>query len=253
MGQYVALLDILGFKDMINNNSHEEMVNLFENFRIYVQKSLAKHKTTTDRWGRLTYDVAGTKINSNIISDSLVFWTNDNKASDFFELVDCLHLFISFCHNLPKIFLRGGITYGDFYYDNTGIIRGKDALVIHPIMFGKALVDIYEIEKTLQISGCIITEKAIEEAAQNDKPFFDEKWKEFVDEKKVVQYQMPTKSQPITFWTINWVRDSTHPDLEEITNGFSSFNKNTDVTGIKEKIDNTIAYYSYIKDNVFKR
>lgn len=253
MGQYVALLDILGFKDMINNNPHEEMVHLFDNFRIYVQMSLAKHKTTTDKWGRLTYDVTDTTINSNIISDSLVFWTNDNKTSDFFELVDCLQSFTSFCHNLPKIFLRGGITYGDFFYDNNGIIRGKDTLVIHPIMFGKALVDVYEIEKTLQISGCIITDKAIEEAHHNNAELFHQKWQEFLDEKKLVEYEMPTKKDPIKAWTINWVRDVTHPDLEEITNGFSSFNKGTDEASVKAKTENTVAYYTYIKENIFKK
>ena len=120
-------------------------------------------------------------------------------------------------------------------------------------MFGKALVDVYEIEKTLQISGCIITDKAIEEAHQNNTELFNQKWQEFIDEKKLVEYKMPTKKEPISAWTINWVRDVTHPDLEEITKGFSSFNKGTDEAAVKAKIENTIAYYTYIKENVFKK
>ena len=253
MGQYIALLDILGFKDIINNNPHEEIVQLFDNFRIYLQKSLSKNRTTSDNWGRLTYDVSETTINSNIISDSLVFWTNDNKACGLFDLIECLETFTKFCHNLPKIFLRGGITYGDFFFDYNGVIRGKDTLVIHPIMVGKALVDVYEIEKNLQISGCIITDKALKEASLNDKTMFDQKFNEFVLERKIVEYEMPTKTGIIKSWTINWVNDVADPNLDEILAGFSSFNKRTDDEGVKEKIKNTISYYKYIKHNIYNK
>ena len=184
MGQYVALLDILGFKDIVNNNPHEDIIHLFDNFRVYVQRSLSKQKTMEDQHGLCTYDVRESTINSTIISDSLVFWTNDSKATGLFELIDCLQSFTSFCHNLPFIFLRGGITYGDFFYDNSGIIKGKDTLITHPIMVGKALVDVYEIEKELQIAGCTITESAITAAREDEESYFDEKWQELISEKK---------------------------------------------------------------------
>ncbi len=253
MGQYVALLDILGFKDIINKNPHEEVIKIFENFRIYVQMSLANHKTMRDTYGRATYDVRDSTINSNIISDSLVFWTNDNNASGFFELVECLQSFTSFCHNLPKIFLRGGVSYGEFYYDNNGVIKGKDSLIIHPIMFGKALVDVYEIEKQLQIAGCIITDQAIQEAQHNNSPLFEEKWKALIGENKIVKYNIPTKKGVTDAWSINWVKDAANPDLSEISKAFSSFNKSIDDASVKEKMNNTIEYYNYVKANFYTK
>jgi len=253
MGQYVALLDILGFKDIINNNPHEEVVDLFKHFRIYVQMGLAKNKTTEGLNGRLTYDVRASTLNSNIISDSLIFWTNDNKASGLFEVIDCLHIFTTFCHNLPHIFLRGGITYGDYYYENNGIIRGKDTFIIHPIMVGKGLVDVYEIEKQLQIAGCIITENAIEEAKGDGTSFFADNWDMFIDEKKIVKYEMPTKKGKMDSWTINWVRDLDRSDFKEIKDGFSSFNKRIDDVSVQEKIENTMAYFLYVKEHVYKK
>lgn len=253
MGHYVALLDILGFKDIINNNPHDEIVRLFKNFRIYVQRSLAKNKTEIDNRGQLTYDVTETTINSNIISDSLVFWTNDDDTSGLFELIDCLQSFTSFCHNLPAIFLRGGISYGDFFYHNNGVIRGKNTIAVHPIMVGKALVDVYEIEKTLQVAGCIITDKAIREALQNNKDLFDQKLNEFISEKKIVKYDMPTKTDTIKCWTVNWVMDEPHPDLKEIKNGFLSFNKEIKNASVNAKIENTINYYKYIKKHIYKK
>jgi len=253
MGHYVAFLDILGFKDIILNNSHEDVVRLFDNFRIYVQRSLAKDKTMTDSYGRLTYDVRDSTINSNIISDSLIFWTNNNKATSLFELIDCLHSFTIFCHNLPHIFLRGGITYGDFYYDHNGVIRGQDTLIIHPIMLGRALVDIFEIEKQLEIAGCVVTPAAIDAAKSDDIDLFNEKWKDITAEKKVIEYDMPTKKGILRSWTINWVRDILHPTLDEITKGFSSHKKGTDHPDVKRKIENTINFYNYIKENIYKK
>jgi hypothetical protein len=252
MGKYIAFLDILGFKEIILNNPHEKVVELFENFRIYVQRSIAKGETKEDNLGRMVSDVSDSTINSNIISDSLIFWTNDNKASGLFELIECLQLFTTFCHNLPKIFLRGGITYGDFFYDYSGIIKGKDgALMVHPIMVGRALVEVFQLEKQLEIAGSIISNEAIEEARANDEEFFDKKWRELSEEKKIVKYNMPTKREAINVWTINWVNAVTHPTLDELIKGFSNFNKRTDHPDIQAKIMNTIGYYQYIKQNVY--
>lgn len=253
MGKYVAFIDILGFKDMIRYNSHEEMVGIFDNFRIYVQRSLADDKIISDSTGRHTYDMSNSKINSNIISDSIIFWTNENKTSDFFELVNCLHSFTSFCHNYPKLFLRGGITYGDFFYDNNGILKGRETISIHPMMFGIALVDVFEIEKTLELSGYIITNKAIEEAQKNDNDLFKNKWKQFIDERKLVEYQMPTKKGSIKYWTINWVREGKILGLEEITTAFSSFKKRTADKSVKIKIENTASYCKFIEEMVKKK
>lgn len=54
-------------------------------------------------------DVSQPVVNSTIISDSIILWTSDDSTESFFELVNCIHRFISFCHNKPMISLRGGL------------------------------------------------------------------------------------------------------------------------------------------------
>lgn len=136
MKQYIAFLDILGFKDLIKNNTTEEVFALFSQFPLYLQLNLANHETTIDGNQRLVPDVSKTRINSNIISDSIVLWTNDDDQNSFFELVECLQSFLTFCHTRPHIFLRGAITYGDFIYKDNRFTNEKGIQIIHPIMFG---------------------------------------------------------------------------------------------------------------------
>lgn len=275
MEHHVALLDILGFRELIHNNDHPELMRIFDNFRVYVQRAIAGGKTTVDFRGRMVSDMTDVKVNSTIVSDSLVFWSMDEKASGLIALIECLHEFLRFCHNLPHIYLRGGLTGGSFHYEYTGAIRSSaGAMSTHPMMLGKALVDAYEIEKMLQIAGCIVTEDAIRIAKENDDIGFEGEWQRLIDEKKIIQYPMPFKPMPLpwpinwyagikrwtagnknngfTYWTINWVQDILHPTHEELAAGFTSFKKSIKGKSAKQKLRHTMAYYDFVKAHVYK-
>lgn len=73
MGAYVALLDILGFKDIIENNTHEDVTHYFETFRIHLQGGISDWKSTTGESGEAIFDVKTSDINSLIISDTVIF------------------------------------------------------------------------------------------------------------------------------------------------------------------------------------
>ena len=42
MYTYIALLDILGYRQLILNNTAEEIEGLLQNMPVYIQRSLAK-------------------------------------------------------------------------------------------------------------------------------------------------------------------------------------------------------------------
>lgn len=241
--RYVVLLDILGFRDMILNNSHDEMVHLFDNFRIYLQMSIANQKTKLDKNGRSVFDISDSRLNSSIISDSIIFWTNGSDTEDFFELIKVLQRFLSFCHNLPKLYLRGCLTHGDFSYFDSGLLLGKESRMNHPIMLGKALVQAFEIEKELEIAGLVITNEALAAASDNNPNLFDKGWSELVLTGKIFQYKMPGKTSVQIYWTINWTRKPGNPTRQELEDGFSSFNRSVSSSSVQAKINNTLRYF----------
>lgn len=254
MGKYVALLDILGFSEIVSKNSHQDIVDLFDRFIIYVQMSIANYKSMEDQHGRTVFDLRNSVINSTIISDSIIFWTNDESTSDFFELVEITHRFLTFCHSLPFIFLRGSITFGDFHYNYPDVIRGKGSTMVHTLMVGKALVTAYQNEKKLEIAGCIINNDAINTARNYNQSIFNYKWNEFLFTNKLVEYEMPLKhGLTEKYWTLNWVKETTDHTFQELIDGFSSFNKNVEAKEVKSKIENTLNYYLTIKKEIFNQ
>lgn len=262
--KYVALLDILGFKGIITNNSHKEVVELLDNFRVYLQMSLADSKTTIDAKGYHTFDIGKAKINSAIISDSLVFWTSDDKPDSLFDLIDCVWGLISFCHNLPKIFLRGGIACGNFQYDHNPI-KVNGIISNHSFIVGKALVDAYSLEQRLEIAGCVISKEVLDTARSHDPEGFNKRLSDYFNKNKLTYYQMPTKysinffdlslmlTKKTKYCTINWVRDTATPSKDEIAKGFSAFGKTLGSRSAKRKLKNTLRYFEDMKRNVFKK
>lgn len=246
MKRYLGFLDILGFREMVTSMPNDKLQRIFENFRIYVQRSLAEGKTTLQN-GKMVSDLSASTINSALMSDSLVFWTNTDSTMEFFQLVNLIQDFMMFCHNKPKIFLRGAITIGDFFYDNSGLIKGKNSLNSHTLLFGKALVEAFILEKTIDIAGCIITEDAIKRASEEENLAFKENFDNCLKERKIVEYETPTKKGVTKYYNINWVQDTTYPTRDEIKEGFTSHNKKLDNEGAVKKMENTLAFYDFIK------
>lgn len=248
MAAYIALLDILGFKDIIEKNTHEEAIHYFETFRIHLQGGIANWKSATGEYGEPIFDVKTTDISSLIISDTVIFWTNDDSIKSFFNITRAIQELLRFNHNLPKRYLRGGITYGDFYYHNNGIIKSNSgALLKHDLMFGKALVAADRYEKNLEMIGCVIDDEAINHARSINPNSFEVSWQQLNKENKILFYPVPFKQDIRECWTINWVQDSSNPDISEIIEGFAGDKKSIDHPNVQKKIENTTAYFRFAK------
>lgn len=245
---YIALLDILGYGELIENNDTEKIEGLLGNIPVYIQGSLAENKTS-DSGGYAHFDVSEVSIHSLIISDTLIFWTQGVSTLEFFQLIGCLQRLMTFCHNRPGLFLRGALTAGDFNlrYPNS-MTTNKGAFLSHTMIYGKGLVQAHEIEKNLELAGCLVTEEAWQLAKDNDPGDFDEKWKSLFDSSHVILYNPPTKKEA---WKdqllINWVSEASNPTRDNLEESFGRYRRPTDDPKVRRKIDNTLAFYDHVK------
>lgn len=119
---YVAFLDILGFKNLVNdpNTSCQDILDTYE----YVSY---RHKNFFGDKSKHLRD----SIKIKIMSDSICLYTEAGiRNALFFLIAYC----VAFQHDLlvrnPSVLVRGGITVGDMY--------AKD-----DVIFGPALTEAY--------------------------------------------------------------------------------------------------------------
>jgi hypothetical protein len=169
--KFVAFLDILGFKELVKNNSHSYLIEEFRKFLFLNQYGLSNgqiNNNATNQDEIFNTDIS--KVNLISISDSIVLYTNDNTIDDFLCIIDAVStlLNIGIKNGFP---LRGGLTYGYF----SAMLKENKSLNFdysNQILLGKALVEAYIIESKQEWAGCIISDecfKIFEEKVDNAK------------------------------------------------------------------------------------
>lgn len=144
-GKFVAFFDILGYKEIVQNLSINELKDLMEKLLNLIKRYIF--------YAELTYD--DNKIDYVIFSDSIVFYSKDLSDISFKSicLISNSFLFFSLLEGMP---VRGSISHGEFYID-----KEKN------IFFGKALVRAYETEGKQKWSGACICHETIKYINEN--------------------------------------------------------------------------------------
>lgn len=139
---YIAFLDILGFKNLVNDPERtcQDILNVYE----FVGERHKDFFTGEDENVR-------NSVKMRIMSDSICLYVEANTRN-------ALHLLMAYCvafqHDLlimsPSIFVRGGISLGGMY-------------VKEDIIFGPALTDAYLLEeKNAKVPRIIIRKKTLD-------------------------------------------------------------------------------------------
>lgn len=234
---YVAFLDILGFKDFVENNSHKDLI---ENFEFIIDKVFSVYigsynNPEIGKMGNKQFE-----IEVLFISDSIILWTKNEFQGSFVKLLQIVSDLIAFSFRtgLP---LRGGISFGELHthknFNNTTVI-------------GKGLINAYKIEESQNWAGCIVDKIAIDEFnRQNDLLPKLKKitYEDLVSEAKILEeYEVPLKTGKIEKRiVINWKTNtniSKYISEDYIRNSFSMHNKNVDDWRVETIIKNTINY-----------
>lgn len=255
--KFIAFVDILGFKDLVKNNSHQRLVELYEKlFTPNVATGLARGKFKIIDKGEKKYwepDYAKININSLIISDSIILWTDNNSMTSFIDITTSLRTLLnhSFVLGFP---LRGALVEGDLTILKGTFNSGKDNTF--NTLIGNGLVEAYKLEGEQNWSGCVIEDKCIELYNNYVRQFFETNSDlanlDYLIEKKILlKYKVPFKAGIIKeHYVIDWVNlgnKSILTDDLNVRNRFAEFKKNIDDWRVENIIENTLKFINSLK------
>lgn len=157
----IFFLDILGFKEIIDNNriTVDEMLNKFDKAEYHLDytKWINKRKNDEQRW------IDNEEINYLQVSDSIILsFPIETPSGLFYSILDVMRLQANFAA-LHGIFLRGACTYGKLYHRDTTI-------------FGPAMNKVVSMEKVAKYPRVIIPNKVITECSKySSNDYYSEK------------------------------------------------------------------------------
>lgn len=166
---FFAYLDILGFKAITERSSFDRLKAIVGSFVDSCSEAIDRSRrfeTNAGRvYGRLDIgsnddelDDSEPRIKVRIVSDSIYIWTkNDDGLKQFDDLLRIVNAMLAsgFKHGL---LLRGVVTFGELFEDNSKI--SADIPMDAGAIYGRALVEAYELESQMDWSGAILTPKA---------------------------------------------------------------------------------------------
>lgn len=149
---FVAFLDILGFKAMINSNTCEEIYEIFTEIHSRSKSSMNYNGFDIDAYQH---------IHHKILSDSVIVYIEANIDDAFPALLDiCRKLQIALADREQPILLRGGIAKGSLYYEED-------------IIYGQGLTQAYLLESNLaRYPRIIFTGETLEAGRKTTKYMF---------------------------------------------------------------------------------
>ncbi len=136
----ISYLDILGFKDIIDNDKPEKIFNILKGFRYLSMPDSDLAKDLEQNFFNFSDCAVRT---TNVLSIA-----NKKRSLGllFYELLDVLHIQMELIYQ--GIFLRGGITIGEVFV--------KDGY-----LFGPGLVEAYLLEKDIAKTPRIVLRKEV--------------------------------------------------------------------------------------------
>ena len=136
--KYVAYIDTLGFKQRINSISHEEAVEVINNF----------NSAINNLWTKSNLHI-GNSVRARTFSDSIIIHSESDSLDELDKIINFIielyKVSIIQC-NLP---LRGGIAFGEF--DDFKAVESNN--LQKGLIVGTAFIEAYLLESSNQIKG----------------------------------------------------------------------------------------------------
>lgn len=245
--KFIAFIDILGFKELIEKKSHAELIEIYNRgFALSNQISSSKNNYVEYEINgefKSVPDISKSEINSFLFSDSIVYWTNNTTKHCFEQLLIVLKntFQISLLNGLP---LRAAISVGELSFTNYAPSNENNVFIQNCIV-GKGLSETYVLESKQNWSGCLISDKCINFIEENQMEDILEKYKSTND---LIEYDVPMKDKNQKFLVLNWIYGFSNMTEDKIKDLFAKHDKDITNSEVEMKINNTIKFYQHIKN-----
>lgn len=161
---FFAYFDILGFKNLVKRTTFEQLKCIVDDFTVGFAKAVDESRSIKVNTGMVATRIKlGENIKVRIVSDSIYVWTeNDDRLKQFDDLLHIVNAMLvsGLEQGMP---LRGVVTYGELF---SGEVKMPEDTPIDfsfdngSAVYGRALVEAYELEGQMDWSGAILTPKA---------------------------------------------------------------------------------------------
>lgn len=240
---FVAFFDILGFKNLVEKNSHSDLMEIY-------QETLYDNLNLTDRMFEPIYNMITPEIEKNsldiktfVISDSIILIQNDTSKRGFLNLIAKSQVLLSssLADGIP---LRGAISYGPI----TVIQNSRGTSIV-----GRGLTKAYTLESIQQWSGRIIDKECFGLfPGENSDTFI----KTLLSNRRnplIIKYNIPLKEGKfVSGYGFNWPQYALLKDESQIISAFTKYKK--EILSQKEQlmIDNTVKYFKHAQSIILK-
>lgn len=233
---FVAFFDVLGFKNMVEKNSHEYLMDIYD-FGLYESLDQAENMTNTIlRLITPENELESLKVKIYVISDSVIFIQENLTQRGLLYIISYCRILIgmAIADGIP---IRGGLSYGPVSIDDK---RGTTIV-------GLGLTKAYNIESKQQWAGGIIDKECFEIVPKERIDLVDHLIKN-KENPIITDYNVPlkdgtSKKELVFDWTIyNLIKSE-----DDIRKSFLKHNKEVNQS-VQVKIENTVKFFNDIKN-----
>jgi hypothetical protein len=232
--RFVTFLDIMGFKDRLLKQNHQEVLSTLLKFSQTIKVVKQTAEIPQGFWksqaAEVDYAGADSFVFPVMFSDSILLVSSNDS-------VECAHKTILYALTVfrqamvNQIPMKGVIAHGEFTAD-----------IQRSLYFGKPIVDAFELQNELYVYGVVLhhtMEKYIMENCEAD----------FFDINNIKNWSVPTKSGNITYAILNWIWVDSFTESNQIVSKFYK-----DVSGKPRKyVDNTMDFLKWLKEEKVKK
>jgi hypothetical protein len=228
----ICFFDILGYQNIINNNSIYECAKIIKNVLVGMPKTVKedvfKYISNNENVMTKTFEtIIKNNLNIIMVSDSMIllFDIDETINFDYIIIIALAYITRLFSKSFELGFpMRGCIDVGQFYYYEN-------------VFAGDSIVRTYNECNKLDFSGVVITDKmqeCIERVNRNFKKILDE---------RVLKYLSPLKNgieeyKFILKWFNNDDYTKNYDVRQYVFNSFQKYNKDISISALR-KLNNT--------------